>query len=352
MKFDIIVPAHNEAAVIARTVANLRSVDWPVDQFRVVVIAHNCSDETAERAMAAGAIVLVKNQLPARGKGDALDFAFAELRREGWASAFAVVDADTCVSGNFLEAIACRFEAGEQAVQVHYGVLNPESSWRTRLLTIAKACFHQVRSRARERLGLSSGIRGTGWSVLVDVFNQVPYAAFSITEDIEFGLALGRAGIRVAYADEADARAEMVVAVDAAGRQRQRWEHGRMQLLKSSTTGLLRDAFRRRSLSCLDLAIDLLVLPLSYVILGLVALALLAAVGVALDLSPIFWLWVSAGCGVCLVLHVLRGWQLSGIGLRGIADLARVPMFLFWKLRVMLRPHERGVWVRTDRDSQ
>lgn len=48
-------------------------------------------------------------------------------------------------------------------MHVHYAVLNPAASWRTRLMSIALEAFHTVRFRGRERLGLSCGIRGSGW---------------------------------------------------------------------------------------------------------------------------------------------------------------------------------------------
>jgi len=49
------------------------------------------------------------------------------------------------------------------------------------------------------------------------------------------------------------------------------------------------------------------------------------------------WLWVGIGCAVSLLLYTMRGWQLSGSGLRGLMDLARVPFFLVWKIAVMAR---------------
>src|SRR5262249_34330901 len=58
LRFDIIVPAHNEELVIAAAVASLKSVDWPKDQFRVVVVADNCTDATAAIASKAGAHVM------------------------------------------------------------------------------------------------------------------------------------------------------------------------------------------------------------------------------------------------------------------------------------------------------
>ncbi len=162
LKFDIVVPAHNEEAGISRTVANLSAVDWPGPFRRIVVVADNCTDGTAERAREAGATVLVRTDPSLRGKGHALKRAFEESLRQGFADAVVVVDADTVVAPNLLHAFASRLSRGAHAIQAHYGVSNPSASWRTRLMTVALALFNQVRSMGRERLGLSSGLRGNG----------------------------------------------------------------------------------------------------------------------------------------------------------------------------------------------
>jgi cellulose synthase/poly-beta-1,6-N-acetylglucosamine synthase-like glycosyltransferase len=283
-----------------------------------------------------------------RGKGYALAHAFDISRERGWADAVVIIDADSRVSPNLLEAIAARMELGEQAVQVHYGVTNIHASWRTRLMAIAMGAFHRVRSRGRERLRVSCGIRGNGWAVTHALLRQVPYASFSLTEDIEFGINLGMKGIRVAYADEASCDGEMVSGGANARSQRRRWEAGRMEILRSRTWPLLKHAMRARSLVCFDLAMDLLVLPLSYVALN--ALLLVAA---AWLLAPAgsHWLLLGIACCGSLALYVLRGWQLSGAGARGLVDLARAPFFLLWKLAVMFRGRRTTEWVRTKRED-
>ena len=352
LRFDIIVPAHNEEPVLANVIRSLQALDWPADQFRVVVVADNCTDATAAIATAAGAHVMQRIDPEHRGKGYALDFGFKASRARGWADAVVVVDADAEVSPNLLESFACRIERGEHAVQAHYGVSNTSASWRTRLLSIAKAAFHIVRSRGRERVRASCGIRGNGWAVTHTLLDQVPYKAFSLTEDLEYGISLGMAGFRVAYADEAHANAEMVSAESAARKQRQRWESGRFQLIRNMTVPLLRQALRKRSLVCLDLACDLMVLPLSYVVLNVLALLVLAVIATLAQPIMQVWIWVALGCVAALVLHILRGWQLSGAGLQGLADLARAPFFLLWKILVMLRGGNRSKeWVRTKREN-
>jgi cellulose synthase/poly-beta-1,6-N-acetylglucosamine synthase-like glycosyltransferase len=350
LKFNVFVPAHNEHSVIARVVASLRRIDWPIDRFRIVVIADNCTDDTAEIARTAGAHVLERHNLELRGKGYALAYAFEHSAAEGWADAVVVIDADAEASSNLLEAFATRIESGAYAVQAHYGVLNPMASWRTRLMTIATAAFHIVRSRARERLGLSCGIRGNGWCVTHGLLARVPYRSFSLAEDLEYGIEIGMAGLRVHYADEAHSNADMVSNEKIANTQRKRWEQGRFQLIRQKTGPLLRAAMQRRSTVCLDLALDLLVLPLSYVALSVIALVVLSAI--ATWWRPIFAIWLALGLfsAGSIAAYVLRGWQLSGIGARGLLDLARAPLFLIWKILLMLKRKSSTEWIRTERE--
>lgn len=350
--FDVIVPAHDEAPVIERTVNSLHALNWPAARFRVRVVADNCSDATAALARAAGAQVWERRDPQRRGKGYALEFAFAKSRAEGWADACAVVDADSEVLPNLLESFAARLECGASAVQARYRVLNPQASWRTRLLAIAKAAFHDLRSRARERLRLSCGLRGNGWCVSHDLLRKVPYAAFSLAEDLEFGIELGLAGVRVAYADEAEVRGEMVVAERAARSQRRRWEDGRRALRRSRALVLLRAALRRRSRVCLDLALDLLVPPLATLALEVLALAGAAGVASMVHAQLRGWLWLALASAAALALHVLRGWQLSGVGARGLLDLGRAPFYMLWKLSLRLRRSSGSAWLRTEREAR
>lgn len=349
-RFDVIVPAHNESGGIARTVANLQRLDWPRDQFRILVVADNCTDSTAESAAAAGAVVLVRTDAERRGKGYALAYAFEHSRDEGFADAVVVVDADSEAAHGLLEAFAARLERGARAVQGHYAVLNPNATWRTRLMAIALGSIHMVRSRARERVGVSCGIRGNGWCVTHALLREVPYASFSLTEDIEFGIALGIHGHRVVYCEEARVAGEMVTGERAARSQRQRWEGGRFKLIRSEAGRLIGAAFHRRSLVCLDLALDLLVLPLSYLALGVVTLLIAGALASYFLAQPSI-LWLALADLAALVAYVLRGWKLSDVGARGLLDLLRAPGFILWKSLLMLRGRRAQQWVRTDREG-
>jgi 1,2-diacylglycerol 3-beta-glucosyltransferase len=354
LKFDIIVPAHNEEAGIARTVTNLSALDYPAALRRILVVADNCSDSTADRAREAGATVLVRHDTEKRGKGFALAHAFERSLSDGFADAVVVVDADTEVSPHLLHSFGLRLEAGAHAVQAHYGVLNPHTSWRTRLMTIALALFHKVRSLGRERLGVSCGLRGNGMCFSHRVIREVPHDAFSIVEDLEYGIRLGRAGHRVHYAWEAEVLGEMVSSEKAARSQRRRWEGGRWAMTKQFGVPLLGEALRKRDGVLLDLAMDLLVPPLSYVVLGAVGLSVAAgALSLWQGFAP---LGTAAGafCVGSLGLYVLRGWWVSGMGARGLLDLMSAPFYVLWKVWLMVAgPRDKkGEWVRTTREAR
>ncbi len=349
LRFDVIVPAHNESGGIARTVQSLLALDWPAAAYRILVIADNCTDDTAERAGAAGALVLEHCDHAHRGKGYALQWAFAHSLQEAWADAVVVVDADSVAKPGLLRAFAARLARGATAIQANYGVLNPDDSWRTRLMTVALGAFHDVRSRGRERLGLSCGIRGNGWCLAAPLLRSVPYDAFGLTEDVEYGIRLGLAGCRVHYADEAGVQGEVAGRATHAASQRRRWEQGRLAL-RNLRMPLLRQVLHLGDAVCADLLLDLLLPPLSQLGMWLAGTACIAAVLEVLLHVPLPAAGAVLGMAAAsLVFYVFRGWQLSGLGGEVLFDFLRVPYFVAWKLAVLSRQGS-GEWLRTGRE--
>jgi 1,2-diacylglycerol 3-beta-glucosyltransferase len=350
-RFRIVVPAHNEALGIAESVRNLLALDYPRELYDVFVVADNCSDDTAPLAQAAGAKVLVRVDEQLRGKGYALRYAFEGLPAD--VDAVVVVDADTLVSPNLLRAFSARLALGAHAVQADYAVRNPDAAWRTRLMAIAFGSFHIVRSRGRERLRVSCGLRGNGMCFSRAVLSAVPHDAFSIVEDVEYGIRLGEAGYRVHYADEAHVFGEMVASEAASRSQRKRWEAGRAGLTRAHALRLLKSALSRRDRVLLDLAIDVLIPPLSRlalaIVTGLVAVAVGSLLWGGFALSAAVW----GFCAWVLLIYVLRGWSVSKTGLKGLLDLAFAPAYMVWKLSLRVRSAKAGraEWVRTTREN-
>ena len=353
LRFDLVVAAHDEEPGIGATIASLRRLDYPADRVRILVVADNCADGTARVAAEAGAIVLVRDDPTRRGKGYALARAFARVEADAVADAVVVIDADTTASSNLLRAFARRFQAGASAVQASYGARDPEASWRARLMVLALAIFHGLRSLGRERLGLSTGLRGNGMGFTREVLRRVPPEAFSIVEDVEYGIKLAEAGYRVGYVPEAEVLGDMAPRGPAAATQRRRWEGGRAALARAHAPRLIAEGLARRDWVRLDLAMDLLVPPLSSLALtaslgATAAVVVHAALGGSATIM-VPWL-LSLGL---LTAHVLRGLSLSGAGPRGLLTLLWAPVYVAWKIGLSLRRSPRGSqeWIRTARDG-
>jgi cellulose synthase/poly-beta-1,6-N-acetylglucosamine synthase-like glycosyltransferase len=273
---------------------------------------------------------------------------------EATTEAVVVVDADTDVSRNLLIAMASRLRRGEQVMQAHYGVRNVEDSWRTRLIDVAFTLYHGVRSSARERLALSTGLRGNGMGFAMAALRQVPYEAYSLVEDVEYGVELGLRGIRVSYLDDAAVYGEMVAGEKASQSQRKRWEQGRRAMVSRYVPKLLSQALRQGKLMPLDLAFDLLTPPLTTVALYTAAGGCLSLGCVVVGLAnPVVLLpWGAAGLG--LAAYLLAGIRLSPHGLQSIKDLSHAPRYALWKLTLKLRkqdPQDQA-WVRTQRNGE
>jgi len=341
-RLAVVVPAHDEAASIAACVESLRACEGA---HAVVVVADNCSDDTAQLARDAGARVLERTDTERRGKGWALDFAFTRLLDEGY-EALAVVDADSRVAPDFVRCLSERLAAGADAVQARYQVLNPEGSLRTRLMSVAFMAFNVLRPRGRDRLGFSAGILGNGFALSADTLRAIPYDARSVVEDLEYHLRLVRSRRRVEFADETRVLGEMPEGGAASGTQRARWEGGRLLMARQAVPGLAADVFLRGRLALLEPLLELLLLPLSqHVLLLGVACALPSA-------------WRPAACGALALVgaHVLAGLRVGGGGWRELGALASAPLYVAWKLtlaRAVARASSKQAdWVRTARNAE
>lgn len=342
----VIIPAHNEAANIAGTVKSLQAAEQPEGvKIELVVVADNCSDDTAARAREAGARVLERQHDTERGKGFALDFAFNKLLADG-AEAVLVIDADTQVDPNFLMEAWMGFARGADAVQAPQVVLNVEASMRTRLMNVALFAMNLLRPRGREHWGLSVGILGNGWGVTRETLQAIPYTAMSIVEDLEYHLHIVRSGRRVRLLGRTRVRSETPSGGSGVATQRARWEGGRMRMMRDFIPKLFSDVLAGRT-QLIEPLLDLLLLSLAYHVL-----LLLAALLIPYPITQAYALF-----GFCVVVfHVVSAVFLGGGGLRELAILGLAPAYILWKLTLAKAIGKTAAadagWQRTQREAE
>jgi hypothetical protein len=134
--------------------------------------------------------------------------------------------------------------------------------------------------------------------------------------------------------------------------QRQRWEGGRLVLAIREAPALVWRGLRERDRILLDLGADLLVPPLAYLSAVAAAGAVLSALAGALLGRPLPVTWAFLASLAALSAYVARGWALSRTGLTGLRALAFTPVYLVWKIGLVVRGRWRSgeKWVRTPRE--
>jgi cellulose synthase/poly-beta-1,6-N-acetylglucosamine synthase-like glycosyltransferase len=355
LRFRILVPAHNEEAGIEATLDSIYDLDYPIWRYRVVVVADNCNDRTAARAGGVGARVIERADQARRGKGWALRHGIDTLLQDdpGW-DALVVVDADTVVSKNLLNAVATRLDSGAQAAQTTYLPREADNGPLAVITRVALTAFHVVRSGTRERFGLSCGLRGNGMAFSRELLERIRHDAVSLTEDLEFGVQLGLSDVRVAWAGDATVRGDMPTDVQVVSQQRERWIGGRLGIARRFVPTLAGHALRRRSAIAADLAADLLIPPLSalaaVVIVSSTAAATLALFAGVVTPSLIVWLLAAA----LLSLHVVHAAHLAASTTALLRVAGALPGYIVGRTLTTLRSarNQDQVWIRTARHGE
>src|SRR5579884_3465942 len=347
-RFAVVIPAHNEEALIRRLLENLRQLHYPKDGFDIYVVADNCDDQTAALARSLGACVYERFDRSAQGKGFALRWLFQQIGEERRDyDAFVVLDADSVVAPNLLRSMDARLNAGSQVIQAYYSVLNPAESPLAELRYAALAALHYLRPLGRSALGLSCGLKGNGMCFAAPVLARFAWRWFTLAEDVEFHLALARAGIRVDFAPETSVLADMPISYAQAASQNARWERGRLQLLRHEVPSLLAEGVRRRSPLRLDAAAEQLIPPLS-VPFALGGLILGAALGLGLGIPAT----LAALSLLGQIVYLVAALVLVRAPWRTYLALGHAPAYVAWKVglyvRALLRTRSMR-WIRTAR---
>ena len=359
-RFVLMIPAHNEASGIGRTITSLRLLDYPKDLFSVHVVADNCIDETAIIVRGYGAFAHERLDPDDPGKGPALNWLFDCLvATDPSFDAVVIIDADTSLEPGFLRAMDSAVRTGATAAQGFYGVRDVGHSSAAALRYAALACRHHLRPLGRTRLGGSSGLYGNGMVFSRELMTGRRWSGH-LTEDMEFQMDLLLDGTRVVYVPGAVLEAEMPDTLATATTQNERWELGRIQMARRYVPLLMQsisNGDRRLRAAYVDSMIDHLVPPLS-VLAALNGVTTAAAAvqtivrGHRLDRISLI---VSVGSSATICAHVLIGLRSVAASATVYRSLLQAPRMIAWKLgvwlRVLLRP-DSVTWTRTIRNAE
>jgi cellulose synthase/poly-beta-1,6-N-acetylglucosamine synthase-like glycosyltransferase len=237
-------------------VENCGELDYPKEMYDAFVIADNCTDNTAQVAIEAGATVWKRFNDQERGKGYAMEWAFNRLYSlQKKYDAVVVIDADNLVSLNYLRIMNQRLLQGDKIIQGYLDSKNPNDTWVTRSIHVGYVITNRFWQLAKHNLDLSCALGGTGMCIAVDMLRQFGWGANSLTEDLEFQVKALLNGFRVTWAHEAKVFDEKPLNMKQSMKQRQRWMQGHCTVAGRYLPRLLWQGIRQRNLALLDAAL-------------------------------------------------------------------------------------------------
>lgn len=347
LRTQILIPAHNEAATIETTLRRLEPI--VSDQVRLLVVADNCSDATADLVKQAGHQVIERFDPTQRGKGFALAFGRDHLRATP-PQCLIIFDADCETDSLSIEMLSRVCVAENRPVQASY-VFQPNLSApaTVQISNFAIWIKNVVRQRGGHRLGAAAVLVGTGMAFPWNIIEQAPLATSEIVEDLALGLYLTRIGMPPLYLEQAQVRS-VAATKGATLDQRTRWEAGFVAIARRFALRSLFEGIQTQNRKLFQLGLHLLVPPLALLLVISTAILIFLGIGG-------WWTGHWQACAalafmlalaMCLVfIHWLR----AGHRWLSAAALLRLPVYVFWKIPVYLRILKGGeiAWKRTER---
>ncbi len=344
----VLVPAHNEAAQIQEVLTKV--LEQLTERDRLVVIADNCHDDTAELARATGATVIERQNLTHRGKGYALDYGMKFIQDDP-PEVIVILDGDCIIEANTIEQITTKAIATGRPVQSAYLMDQPEApSFKDNISMFSLKVKNLVRLLGLNKLGLHSLLTGSGMAFPWSIINRVSLAGSKTTDDMQLTVDLALAGSTPVFCPEARVVGRLMKDKDAES-QRSRWEHGHLEMILIEVPRLLKEFAKTGRLSLLALALDIFIPPLSLL------------VTIWFTAMAISWLAVISGIGItpAILVTIAGGFLLTGVLLAWVKfgrsdlpwqNLIAFPIYVLSKipiyLKFLVKPQSR--WLKTERD--
>ncbi len=355
-KVAVLIPAHDEQAVIGATLALLVPTMPPGG--RVVVVADNCRDRTAEIARSHGAEVVERLNETQRGKGFALDFGIRYLAKSTDVASQApdvvvFLDADCRVMVDTVRLLAAVvLDSGRPVQGLNLCDPDPRGSVLQIISGLAFRFKNLVRTLGLVRLAGMCHLTGTGMALPWDLAQAAKLADGNVVEDMQLGINLALASAAPIFLPEARVDSPLPQHRAAAYTQRTRWEHGHLKTLLTQAPRLITLAVKHCRLDLAWLALDLAVPPLALLVIGLALFTSVAAMATFLGAAaaPLTICTVAFGA---LTLAVLAGWAAHCRQQVPLLALLAAPLYIAAKLPIyaafLLK--RQVEWVRTQRDS-
>jgi cellulose synthase/poly-beta-1,6-N-acetylglucosamine synthase-like glycosyltransferase len=345
----VLIPAHNEGAGILPTIRDVQAQLGPND--RILVVADNCTDDTAAIVRAAGVEAVARADPARRGKGYALEFGVQHLRHNP-PDVVVIIDADCRLGENALRHLSNGAMTSGRPVQSLYLMLVPENAPPGKAVNLfAWRVRNWIRPGGLALLGLPTQLFGTGMAFPLSLLLERDLGNSRLAEDTALGLALASAGYPPLFISEARVHSHFPVSQAGSDQQRQRWEKGHIDNIVDLVPGAFVKSLRDRNIGLAALAIDMAVPPLSLLVLVTALCEIFGGVAFVLGAPPAA-LAIPSLSILLLVVGTALAWAAVGRDVLPLRELLRLPLHAIQKLpfyRRIASGKATSTWIRTDR---
>lgn len=347
----ILVPAHNEQAGIEKTIASAKAQMQEGDI--ILVVADNCSDDTATVSRSAGALCIERQNKEFVGKGHALQYGIDHIKSlDEQFDTVVVMDADCLFAENSLDRLLHASIKQDCVAQALYLMKSPnKDNIKLNISEFTWLIKNWVRPLGQKKLGISCHLQGSGMAFPMRVLNNYSLASSSIVEDLELGLNIVKGGDKIAFVENAVVNSYFPENEEGLDIQRKRWEHGHLSVVanmpKTMFNALLKLNFKL-FFQALDAAIPPTIMWIAVLVLTWVTTFVFGIFyGFQWTLMYTLILWL-------LATSLFLCWYFYATAILSVSQLKGLVPFILGKFSVYRSfvSNREKTWVRTKRDDE
>lgn len=254
-RYAVLIAARNESNVISHLIESVKKQKYPSELVDIFVVADNCTDNTADIAREAGAIVFERFNKQHVGKGYALDFALKIIKSKyDKYEGYFVFDADNLLDENYITEMNKVFDNKYKIITSYRNSKNYDTNWISAGYSLWFLREARFLNNSRMILKTGCAISGTGFLVHDDIIEKNNgWKHHLLTEDIEFSIDNAINGEIIGYCDKAKIYDEQPYDFEQSWNQRLRWAKGFYQVFAKYGLNLAKTIFTKRSFSCYDM---------------------------------------------------------------------------------------------------
>ncbi len=344
----ILIPAHNEESVIENTLEKIKAEVQVED--RILVVADNCSDQTAEIVRNSSVDVIERQSSEKRGKGYALDYGIQYLLSHQAPETIVILDADCEFETGSLDTLVGHSQENDWICQAKYLMCSPDEALiETRVSEFTWFIKNAIRPAGLLKLGLGCHLQGSGMAFPAHIFKEVSIASGNIVEDLELGLVLTQKGYVSKFIPSALVYSFFPVSTQGTKTQRTRWEHGHLDSIINLLPKMLFDSMLAMKWKTFWLVLDAMIPPMIIFLLIIIGCTVVSFVLYWLGFGLLFYF---SFLTLCLVfINLISIWFFNGRDIIKPQDLVGIMTFLARKTSIYSSfvTARQKAWVRTDR---